>query len=48
MLFLKKKKSKIISKIENQGTSLATQQLRFCPSNAGGADLVPGGGAKIP
>ena len=40
--------SKIISKIENQGTSLATKQLRFCPSNAGGADLIPGRGAKIP
>ena len=30
------------------GLSLAVQWLKLCPSNAGGAGLIPGGGTKIP
>ena len=30
------------------GTSLAVQRLRLCASTAGGTDLIPGWGTKIP
>ena len=46
----------IYSRIQNtceskwtiQGTSVAVQWLRFCPSNAGSAGSIPGQGTKIP
>lgn len=31
-----------------QGTSLVTQCLKHCPSNEGGAGLLPDRGTKIP
>ena len=30
------------------GTSLVVQWLRLCASTSGGAELIPGGGTKIP
>ena len=38
----------LIQGLEELGTSLAIQWLRFCASSAGGTGLIPGQRIKIP
>ena len=38
----------LLSKLRDEGTSLALQWLRLCASTAGGARLTPSREAKIP
>ena len=38
----------LLSKLRDEGTSLAVQWLRLCASTAGGAGLIPTRETKIP
>ena len=48
---IRKEKKRDVVKINRQlplGTSLVVQQLKLCPSDAGGAGSIPGWRTKIP